>query len=182
LGNRCNTKGFTLIELLVVVTLLTAMVSWGIPKLGSSFNESALDAASMDVETAILYAQKRAIASGQTCRLTVDVANEVVGVEIVTITTSLLGVQTELTEADVETTSFEKVKHPLRPFDDYEIDMVAESRFHEVVIDSMTYDSGSELDFDALGRPSTGATLVLSRAGQQKTIQVDGQTGGVTIN
>ena len=158
------------------------MVSWGIPKLGSTFSESALDAAGMDVETAILYAQKRAVASGQTCRVTVDTINERIALEIVTNTTSLLGVQTELTEAQVETTSFEKIKHPFRPFDDYEIDMVAESRFHEVVIDSMSYDSGSELDFDALGRPSTGATLVLSRAGQQRTILVDGQTGGVTIN
>lgn len=181
-NTRVNNAGVSLIELVVVVTLVGLMAGFGVPVLASTFSQTTLEAAAEEVATALTYAQFTAVSSGRPCRVTLDAGAETVVLEQEATPVSLLGSESQLADTAVETASLDPMMHPMRPFDDYRLDLGVERRFHDTQIVSVIWDTGVYVEYDASGIPSTGGVIVLANGTDQISVTVEAVSGMVTMN
>ena len=174
--------GLTLIELLIVVLLLGIMVMAAAPVLNSGLNDVRLSGAVEEVVTALEFAQMTAATSGSRTRVTIDAALNTIVVEKFLISIDLLGSESELNEDDVEGGDFALMERPMNQGVDYSISLPDESRFSNIDITAAAFGTGNFVEFDTLGAPSDGGTVILALAGRQISVALDSLAGKVTMS
>ncbi len=180
--NQWFSAGFTFLELLIITLIfgIITLLSW--PSLIAALEDARLNGAATETVTALEYAHSKAVNSGRTIRVTFDVAADTLVVEQFTYTGDLLGAGATLTEAEVETGNFTTMYHPLRPGDDYRIDLASQALFGGVDISAVDFNGNNDVTFDALGVPSNGGTVTLSFGNRQVAVAMDSLTGKVSVN
>ena len=180
--NQRFSSGFTFLELLIITLIfgIITMLSW--PSLIAALEDARLNGAATETIMALEFAHSKAVNSGRTIRVTFDVASDTFLVEQFTYTGDLLGGADTLTEADVETGNFRTMYHPLRPGDDYRIDLANQALFGGVDISAVDFGGNNDVTFDALGVPSNGGTVTLGFGKRQVVVSLDSLTGKVTVN
>ena len=159
---------------------IISMLSW--PSLIAALEDSRLNGAATEVVSALEYAHSKAVNSGRTIRVTFDVATDTFVVEQFTYNGDLLSGADTLTEADVETGNFTTMYHPLRPGDDYQIDLEHQPLFGGVDISAVDFGGNNDVTFDALGVPSNGGTVTLGFGNRRLVVAMDTLTGKVSVN
>ena len=171
-------RGFTLVEVAVLVVLIAIVVAVARPMLGSAMGEARLEAAAVEIETAFRYARQASIGTGRECRVTIDAtANTLVVEQIAYADSLLLETVGGITSGKIGSGLYQPMKHPIRDWLDYRIDMVNDERFRGVDITVAILDSGQSVHFDSVGRPSGGATMVLVMDAMQIAIIMNTTTG-----
>ena len=180
--NQRLSAGFTFLELLIITLIfgIITLLSW--PSLIAALEDTRLNGAATETATALEFAHSKAVDSGRTIRVTFDVATDTLFVEQFTYTGELLGGADTLTETDVETGNFTTMHHPLRPGDDYRIDLAKQAMFGGVNISAVDFGGNNDVTFDALGAPSNGGTVTLGFGDRQLVISMDSLTGKVSVN
>lgn len=180
--NQRFPAGFTFLELLIITLIfgIISILSW--PSLIAALENARLNGAASETVTALEYAHSKAVNSGRKIRVTFDVAADTFVVEQFTYTGDLLGGADTLSEADVETGNFTTMYHPLRPGDDYRIDLASLALFGGADISAVDFNGNNDVNFDALGGPSDGGTVTLSFGNRQVVVAMDSLTGKVTVN
>ena len=180
--NQRFSAGFTFLELLIITLIfgIITLLSW--PSLIAALEDARLNGAASETVTALEYAHSKAVNSGRKIRVTFEVAADTFVVEQFTYTGDLLGGADTLSETDVETGNFTTMYHPLRPGDDYRIDLASQALFGGVDISAVNFGGNNDVTFDALGKPSDGGTVTLSFGNRQVVVAMDSLTGKVTVN
>ncbi len=174
--------GFALVDLIIVVILLGIVATAGIPMLSTGLDASRLSGAAEETVTALEYARSMAISSGTQTRVTVDAAADTILVEQFSVTADLLGVEAQLSEADVETGAYTTMELPMSRGFDYQISFADNRRFTGVDITSAVLGAGNLVVFGALGTPSDGGSVTVDLNGSQMVVSVDDITGKVTVS
>lgn len=156
---RRNSSGFTFLEVMIVVILLGIVLAIAVPSINSTLNEIKLDGAAQEVVYAIQYVQSRSIKE--------DV---VYGVEFFPGTDSF---RCYLMATDLT------IYNPLdkKP---YIVDFDGQGHLQGVDLESTDFPSNKE-EFNSLGEPSSGGSVVLGYAGFQKTINISVVIGKVSV-
>lgn len=71
--HRRPQAGFTLLELLIVILILAVIVGVAVPRFSRAFSHLELQVFAADVAKLLIYANKRAVVSGETLRIHFDV-------------------------------------------------------------------------------------------------------------
>ena len=171
--------GFTLVELLIVVLIMGIVVMAGVPTLVTGLERYRLSAAATQVATAIEYAQLTAMTTGGDTKVTINSSSNTVLVERFEPGVSLLGSETQLSEAVVEGGSYVTMGHPINKGADYRISLASADGSGGVDVATSTFGGGNFVIFDAQGTPSNGGTVTLTLGSTQATLTVDALTGKV---
>ncbi len=150
-------RGYTLIEVLVVVTVLgiaTAVVAPSMLQAGTL----GVQAAARIVVSDILYAQNEAVIQHKTRRVVFEPALD----------------RYRVTDGNGTT-----LNSPLQGAGDgnYQISFADDPRFQGVAIVSADFNGSPTLEFDDLGTPASGGTVVLEFDGERYTVTVGAFTG-----
>lgn len=157
---RCRT-GYTLVEVLIVVTILGIAAALVVPNMLAA-GTLGVQAAARIIVADILYAQNEAIAQQRTRSVVFDPANE------------SYSLQDEF--GAVLTARWKSGSA-----NNYAVDFTTDDRFQGVVIVSADFAGVSTLEFDALGGPVNGGTVVVEFQGTQYRVTVASFTGRVTV-
>ena len=180
--NLPTSAGFTLVEVVIVTLLLGIIAMLGMPTLISALEDARLNGASTETVTALELAHSKAINSGREIRVTVDAAADTILVEQFTYTGDLLGGAATLPETDVENGNYATIYHPLKPGDDYRINLASQPLFGGVDITLVDFGGNNYVTFNALGVPSQGGTVTLGFGSRQMVVTLDALTGKVTVS
>ncbi|MBT8364232.1 MAG: GspH/FimT family protein, partial [Deltaproteobacteria bacterium] len=112
----------------------------------------------------------------------VDAAADTILVEQFTNTGDLLGGAATLPETDLENGNYETIYHPLKPGDDYRINLASQPLFGGVDITLVDFGGNNYVTFNALGVPSQGGTVTLGFGSRQMVVTLDALTGKVTVS
>ena len=163
---RAASTGFTVIELVIVIVIIAIAAMVAIPLMSSASGFQIRSAANM-IAADLEYAKTMAISKGQTFSVVFDVTAE---------------------SYRIQDQNDTVIRHPVKKGFDYIVDFRDDSRLSKVDIETVDFDTTSEVKFDYLGSPSDGAnnplnTGVISlRAGQMTaTINVEPVTGFISI-
>ena len=161
--------GFTLIEILVVIVILVIVSMTAIPMM-SSASGNQLRAAANIVAADMEYAKSMAIKSGQTYSVKFDEGTA--SYEIPDPNGQGVGFGT----------SQKRITHPVTR-KEYVMNFGSDSRLSTVRIDSVNFDSTSEIRFDYLGSPNlvSGGYVRLISGGKTLSVNVEAVTGFITI-
>ena len=158
-----NSFGFTMVEMMVVLLILGMVAAVAVPSITSSLDEMKMDGASREVVSAIQYCQSLAIKEGIEYKVNFAKAQEKFRC--------------------FEPISDVTVLHPVdkKP---YEINFTGAGNFKGVDIVSASFNPGnkSAVTFTSLGEPDKLGSVVLGYRGYQKTINVTGLLGKVSVN
>ena len=176
-----RSAGFTFLEIIIITLIvgIITLLSW--PSLIAAVEDARLSGAATETVTALEYAHSKAVNAGRTTRVTFDSAADTFVVEQFAYNGDLLGGADTLTEADVETGNFATMQHPLRPGDNYQIDLASQALFGGVDISAVNFGGNNDVTFDALGVPSNGGTVTLGFGSRQIVVTLDSLTGKVTV-
>ncbi len=154
---RRDTSAFTLVEVMVVLFLLGIILAAAIPSMKSTADEMKIDAAAQEVVYAIQYIQSLSIKEGV-----------VYGVKFFPGADSF---------RCYEKSSGDTIYHPIdkKP---YIIDFDGQLQGVDLVSTDLP---SSKEEFNSLGEPSSGGSVILGYAGFQKTINVSAVTGMVSV-
>ena len=179
--NKRRSAGFTFLEIIIITLIIgiITLLSW--PSLIAAVEDARLNGAATETVTALEFAHSKAVNAGRTIRVTFDVATDTFVIEQFTYNGDLLGGADTLTEADVETGNFTTMQHPLRPGDNYQIDLAGQALFGGVDISAVNFGGNNYVTFDAHGAPSIGGTVALDFGGRQMVVALDSLTGKVTV-
>jgi prepilin-type N-terminal cleavage/methylation domain-containing protein len=178
-GDHRTPGGFTLIEVMIVVLLLGILSTFVLPSLQAGVTESRLSGAATEIIAAIEFAQLTAMGSGVRTRVTVNPSDDSILVEKFQTAADLLGVETSLSEGEVEGGAYSTMAHPARKGSDYLISFGSEERFSGVDITSSVFGGDDFVVFDALGAPSNGGTVTLSAGSRTLSVSLDSVNGKV---
>ncbi len=176
-------QGFTLVELLIVLVLLSIVAGVAQPVITSSLTQSRLESAAGDVTSALHYARRTAMNTGQTCMVTFDAAAETLNVQRLThqnISTLLDPNEDELLETVVDVPgvwAYTAADSPTLPGNAYTVDLDSDG----VDIVSATFGSDSSVIWSATGQADDGGTVVLELGGKQLSVNVSAVGGGVSL-
>lgn len=180
-------RGFTLLELLIVVLVLGILAGLAFPVMAKSVTDARLRGAVSEVATALRYAKASAMNTGRTCRVVFDVAGETLEVSQVVHEKIDKLKDTNLSEIDDGEVddpglwAWEQMDNPMHPGVPYEIDFRAAEAFGGVDIVSATFGTGTTVEFDARGAASDEGTVVIGFGGRQASIQVDDESGRISV-
>ncbi len=174
-------SGFTLVNLVMVTLVLGIIATASLPSFNAALEDYRLGGAAEEVTTALEYARSVAVSSGTQTKVTVDATADTILVEQYKTTANLLGTETELPEADVETGTFATIERPMNRGTDYSINLRDEERFNGVDISGSVFGGGNFVIFDPTGAPSDGGTVTLVIKSRQITVSVDNLTGKVSV-
>ena len=159
-------SGFTVIELVIVIVIIAIAAMVAIPIMSSASSFQIRSAANM-IAADLEYTKTMAISKGRTFSVVFDVTAESYRIH------------------DQNDTI---IRHPVKKGFDYIVDFRSDGRLSKVDIETVDFDTTSEVKFDYLGSPSNGAnnplnTGVISlRAGQMTaTINIEPVTGFISI-
>ncbi len=156
-----NRAGYTLVEVLIVVAILGIASAMIVPHMLSA-GTLGVQAAARIIVADILYAQNDAIARQGVRKVVFDPATE----------------SYALTD---ESDSILSVRWKNGSSNNYIVDFTTDDRFQGVEIVSADFNGTSTLEFDALGGPSNGGTVVIEYQGEQYRVTVAAFTGRVTV-
>ena len=177
-------RGFSLVELLIVVVLLGILAGIAQPAITSSLTRSRLDSAAVEVTSALHFARRTAMNSGQACRVTFDAAAETLQVEQFAHQqmSSLADTnQDELLESVVDDPSvwvYVDSDTPYRPGSAYTVDFDSEG----IDIVSATFGADSSVIWSTAGQADDGGTVVLETGGKQVSVNVSAVGGRVSLD
>jgi len=158
-----NSFGFTMVEVMVVLLILGMVAAVAVPSINSTLDEMKIDGAAREVVSALYYGQSLAIKEGKD--FAVQFHNG----------------QNRFWCFDKATGL--KVLHLIdkKP---YEIDFRDEGHFQGVDIVSAQFGvaAKSSVSFNSLGEFSDFGTVILGYSGRQRTINVTGLLGEVSVN
>lgn len=161
--NRTTPKrtGYTLAEVLIVVTIIGIASAVVVPHMLAA-GTLGVQAAARIIVSDILYAQNDAIAQQRTRRVIFDPANESYVLQD-------------------ENGALLTVRWKGGTANNYSTDFTTDDRFQGVVIVSADFGGISTLEFDALGGPLNGGTVVIDFQGSRYRVTVASFTGRVTV-
>jgi len=177
-GNLISVKGpgpaspdrraFTLVETLMVVAILIIAALVAIP-LTSSAGGVAVQAAADRVAADLEYAKSMAVTRGQSYSVAFNINTETYSVKDQGGT--VLG-------------------HPIKGGSDYAVNFAQDSRFAGVEIESVDFDSTSEIKFDYLGSPQAAdgddlvdrGEIILSYGSVTRAVFIEPVTGVITTD
>ena len=181
-ARREHETGFTLLNLALVTLVLGIIATAGLPSFNAALEDYRLGGAAEEVATALGYARSVAMGSGTQTKVTVDATADTILVEQYKASADLLGTETELPEADVETGAFATMERPMNRGTDYHLSLRDEERFNGVDIVSSVFGAGNFIIFEPTGIPSDGGAVTLNIKARQIIVSVDDVTGKVSVN
>ena len=153
--------GYTLVEVLIVVTILGVASALVVPHMLAA-GTLGVQAAARIIVADMLYAQNDAIAQQRNRSVVFDTVGE--SYELQDENGDVLSVAWKSGQAN-----------------NYEVDFTTDDRFQGVVIVSADFSGVSTLEFDALGGPLNGGTVVIEFQGTSYRVTVAAFTGRVTV-
>lgn len=168
--------GFTLVELIITLSILGILLLATMPMMISSLTNSRLSGAADEIVAALEFSQASAIASGRSCRVVFDSANQ-----LMTVQQQDYGDFSERDYSQVESPVFVVMNNRMRSGGKYVVDFKAESRFSGVEWNTEDLADGETVTFDSFGAPDLATTgiVTLSNQGHETVIEVNAQTGRV---
>lgn len=158
---HAHRAGYTLIEVLIVVAILGIVSAIVVPNMLTA-GTLGVQAAARIIVADILFAQNEAIAQQQVRKVVFDPDND----------------SYQLTDENDDVLS---VKWKSGAANNYVVDFGDDDRFSGVTIVSADFGGSTTLQFDALGGPSSGGTVVIEFNGRQYRVTVASFTGRVTV-
>ena len=169
-GSAGDCRAFTLIEVLMVVAILVIAGIAAMPFI-SSAGDVAVQAAADVLAADLEYAKSMAMSRGQSYSVVFDIDAE--------------------TYSIVRDANDTVIDHPIKKGFPYTVDFANDSRFAQVDIESVDFDSSTtpEIEFDYLGSPhETGETddlanpgvVTLTRGSMTWTVSIEPVTGVIT--
>ncbi len=157
---RCRC-GYTLVEVLIVVTILGIASAVVVPHMLAA-GTLGVQAAARIIVADILYAQNDAIAQQRTRSVVFDPVGESYSLRD-------------------ETGAILTVRWKGGAANNYSTDFTTDDRFQGVVIVSADFSGVPTLEFDALGGPLNGGTVLIEFQGTRYRVTVASFTGRVTV-
>jgi len=158
-GLRGISGGFTMVEIIIVVVIIAIAALAAVPMMSSAASFQIRSAANM-IAADLEYAKSMAISRGQNFSVEFD----------------------ENTESySIEDQDSVVIQHPVKKGFDYVIDFRNDSRLNKVDIISANFNTIRRVQFDCLGSPDNGGTVILQADGTTKTITVEPVTGFISI-
>ena len=161
-------KGYTLIEVLITVTIMGIAAAIVVPNMLQGGTLGVQAGARMIIAD-LLFAQNEAMAQQSTRRVVFDTDN------------NTYRVQKFDTGASAWVLEYNPSKGMGNNQQNYEVDFDEDSRFRGVEIVSADFNGSSTIEFDDLGNPSSGGTIVLKYEDHEFEINVAPFTGRVTV-
>lgn len=158
-GVREINSGFTIIEIVIVVVIIAIAALVAVPMMSSAASLQIRSAANM-IAADLEYARSMAISRGQKYSVVFDQVAE--SYKIV----DQLGTT---------------IQHPVKKGFSYVIDFKNESKLNRVDISVAVFDTDQTVEFDCLGSPDSGGSVILQADGETKTITVEPVTGFISI-
>jgi type II secretory pathway pseudopilin PulG len=153
---RCRStqkRAFSLVELAFSIAIIGISCAIVLPHWSNSIQNYQLSLAARRVASDIAWAQSVANSGSASVTISFDTAGN---------TYQILG------SAD-----------PDHPTQTYSVSLAADP--YHVTLSSANFGGATQLSFSGYGIPSVAGTVVISVAGVQKTIGVDGVTGNVSV-
>lgn len=150
--------GYTIVELLIVLLICSILTAVALPRYVDSLCQFRVDAAAKRIAADIGLAQRQAMVQSkdQSIQFTINggpgAPNTYAMPNVNYVDKAPPGVVVDLTQ------------YP-----------------YQVVINSASFGAGASLVFDRFGNPSSGGAVVVAAGNCAKTINVDSNTGRVTI-
>jgi len=167
-------RGFTLVEILVVVLILAIAAAIVVPAIGTAADSQVTGAASLVAND---------LRAARSLALTSQVPHSLVF-------RSDRGAYKIVEDyGGGAYASAEAVDHPVRRGEAYEVIFSRAGRMDNVAVNSVSFDGGTYVTFDAQGEPLNGAGEALAAAGTvaiqagecSMTVSVEALTGRVTV-
>ncbi len=210
IGALRDSRGLTLTEILVVISIISVTTLVGQSVLQSSFDRANVAAVADEVAAALRYARSASIGTSHLYKVSIDDAVDTLLVERLEYSTAVFDTsRATLSPAEVATTGYVPVHHPIKRGFSYWIDFRGESRFGNVDIVDVTvgpppiqeFQGGlgamgmgamgamgiggggvASITFDELGRASEFGTITIGRGGDTVYVVVDTFSGRVSIS
>ena len=153
-------KGFTLIEIIIVIFIIVILAGIFAPRLFRQADSFKVEAAAEQIANHIRLAQSRAIAEHEDHRVYFDTTNDAY---------SVYNVGTGIT-----------IKNPLKPDKDLIIDFDTDGQLKGIDISSLSPAEYSAT-FNALGKPTAGGSITITKGSSTLHIDIVTETGAVSI-
>jgi prepilin-type N-terminal cleavage/methylation domain-containing protein len=154
-------SGFTLIEIIIVVVILSIAAMAAIPLMSSASDVQIRSAANL-IAADLEYAKSMAISRGQYYSVVFDEGENSYGIY-------------KVGETD-------PIQHPVKKGFPYVMNFSNDSRLGKVDITNINFDGISTVEFDCLGSPDEGGSIILNANGITATITVEPVTGYISIS
>lgn len=157
-GLRRINSGFTIVEIIIVVVIIAIAALVAVPMMSSAASLQIRSAANM-IAADLEYARSMAISRGQNFSVEFDKNTE---------------------RYWIEDQAGNVIQHPVKKGFDYEIDFQNDGRLSKVDITIVSF-TDSKVQFECLGSPDNGGTVIIQAGGTTKTITVEPVTGFISI-
>ena len=144
---------FTLIEAVIVIAILGTLAAVAVPRFASAQLRYKADVAAKRIAADLALARNQAIAASADRQVVFDTANQ----------------QYQLTGID----------DPDNPAATYTVTLDGQDL--DATLTSADFNSTTTVTFDGFGRPTAGGNVVITRGGFAKQINVNPETGRITI-
>ena len=161
--SRCGLQGmnngFTIVEIVIVVVIIAIAALVAVPMMSSAASLQIRSAANM-IAADLEYARSMAISRGQNFSVEFDKDTE---------------------RYRIKDQAGNVISHPVKKGFNYEIDFLNDSRLNRVDIMNVDFNMTSSVQFECLGSPDNGGTVIIQAGGATKTITVEPVTGFISI-
>jgi prepilin-type N-terminal cleavage/methylation domain-containing protein len=158
-GMRNKSYGFTLIEVVIVVVIIAIAALVAVPMMSSAGSLQVRSAANM-IAADLEYARSMAISRGQNYSVVFDKNTE---------------------HYQINDQSGNVIPHPVKKGFNYEMDFISDGELGRVDISNVDFNMTSSVQFDCLGSPDNGGTVIIQASGITKTVIVEPVTGFISI-
>jgi len=158
-GLRGIHSGFTIVEIVIVVVIIAIAALVAVPMMSSAASLQIRSAANM-IAADLEYARSMAISRGQNFSVEFDKNTE---------------------RYWIKDQAGNVISHPVKKGFNYEIDFQNDSRLNRVEITDVDFNMTSTVQFECLGSPDNGGTVIIQAGGEVKTITVEPVTGFISI-
>ena len=152
-------SGFTIVEIVIVVVIIAIAALVAVPMMSSAAGLQIRSAANM-IAADLEYARSMAISRGQNFSVEFDKNTE---------------------RYRIKDQAGNVISHPVKKGFNYEIDFQNDSRLNRVDITNVDFNMTSSVQFECLGSPDNGGTVIIQAGGEAKTITVEPVTGFISI-
>ena len=158
-GLRGVHSGFTIVEIVIVVVIIAIAALVAVPMMSSAASLQIRSAANM-IAADLEYARSMAISRGQNYSVEFDKNTE---------------------SYRIKDQAGNVIAHPVKKGFNYEIDFQNDSRLNRVDIANVDFNMTSSVQFQCLGSPDKGGTVIIQAGGETRTIAVEPVTGFISI-
>lgn len=151
----CRRAGYTLVDLVIVVLIMGILAAAAGPKFANSMVHFQAESAAKQVAADLRYARQHALQAG---------VNQPVVFAPLTHSYSLTGLN--------------DIDHQSEPYDV----KLKSTRYPASIVNAAFGAGGATVTFDIYGKPDNGGNVVIQVGGEQRTINIDGYTGKVSVS